>query len=223
VQITKQRREKAVRSNSGGCLIADAIKETYPALTGVSVDMATVRVSDRKMGVRFIYLTPPAAQQMLLSFDQGWEPTVENLTIRRAVQIVPIVKARSDRGGRKQREAARSKRLKELQERKVKGTLTSDERRSLTRMLNANRTPKRPSSYGVPRIETMPDRKGVVVIGGAPLPQGPSHPNLLRGSNRHFGAKLADPGEAFAKAVDAEIAARVRSGNMQLTESESRD
>ena len=39
--------------------------------------------------------------------------------------------------------------------------------------------------------------------------QGKPHPNLLRGRNRHFGAKLADPGQAFHDAVEAAVAERM--------------
>ena len=41
------------------------------------------------------------------------------------------------------------------------------------------------------------------------FPQGEAHPNLLRGRDRHFGAKLADPGEAFREAVEAAVADRL--------------
>ena len=53
------------------------------------------------------------------------------------------------------------------------------------------------------------ENRGTVVYGGRPLPQGEAHPNLLRGRDRHFGAKLADPGEAFREAVEAAVADRL--------------
>lgn len=85
VQITPEGFERAVRSASGGCLIADAIKDQHPAFSKVAVDMATIRVSDAKTGKRYIYLTPPAAQHLLLSFDQGWpKPPIEDIRIRRS-------------------------------------------------------------------------------------------------------------------------------------------
>ena len=91
--ISEEQVAQAVQSNSGGCLIADAIKKQYPNLVNVTVDMATIRVSDRKRGERYIYLTPPAAQHVLLSFDQGWPNPADELTIKGAVQIVPIRQA----------------------------------------------------------------------------------------------------------------------------------
>ena len=47
--------------------------------------------------------------------------------------------------------------------------------------------------------------KGPVVRGGEPLVQGKAHPNLLRGHDRHFGAKLSHPGDAFQQAVDQAV------------------
>src|SRR5262245_59327758 len=85
VVLTAEAREHAIQSNSGGGLIADAIKQQYPEYTKVQVDMATIRITDVKAGRRYIYLTPPAAQHVLLSFDQGWPQPVESLSIQRAV------------------------------------------------------------------------------------------------------------------------------------------
>ena len=50
---------------------------------------------------------------------------------------------------------------------------------------------------------------GAVVLGGDPLVQGPPHPNLLRGRDRHFGAKVARPGLAFEEAVEAAVSQRL--------------
>jgi len=36
--------------------------------------------------------------------------------------------------------------------------------------------------------------------------QGEPHPNLLRGRDRHYGAKLADPGQVFRDAVEEAVA-----------------
>ena len=55
--IGQEQIDRAVQSNSGGCLIADAIKAQYPELTHVTVDMATVRVTDKQRGERYTYLT----------------------------------------------------------------------------------------------------------------------------------------------------------------------
>src|SRR5215471_6273612 len=88
--ITDDQLEHAIQSNSGGCLIADAIKRQHPEFTGVTVDMATIRITDRARRERYTYLTPAAAQHILLSFDQGWPLPTREVTLRRAVHIAPI-------------------------------------------------------------------------------------------------------------------------------------
>lgn len=208
VDITEDQWERAVASNSGGCLISDAIRKQYPHLSAISTDMATIRASDRQKGIRYIYLTPPDAQHLLLSFDQGWPQPTQRLTIRRAVQIVPIVRAPSAIQAVRQ---SRAEKIAALRAKQAAGqSLGRRERAQLTRLLNAQTKgiAERPSTYGAPKIE-ISSGHGVIVQGGAPIPQGPAHPNLLRGRNRHFGAKLADAGKAFKEAVEAELVKRL--------------
>ena len=81
LHIGDEQWKEAVAAASGGCLITDAIKKQYPHLTGVTTDMATIRASDTKQGVRYTYLTPASAQHLLLSFDQGWRQPIEEITI----------------------------------------------------------------------------------------------------------------------------------------------
>lgn len=205
VAISEEQREKAIRSNSGGCLIADAIKSQYPHLSKVEVDMATIRVTDREAGERYTYLTPPDAQHVLLSFDQGWPNPVREMTIRAALHIRKIT-------GQPRRlaevAARREQRIVELESKRDQGEpLTKNEKASLTRMQNFQPAPPRPTSKGSPEIIERPGQRSVVVGGQSPV-KGEAHPNLLRGRNRHFGAKLADPGIAFKEAVEAAIAER---------------
>jgi hypothetical protein len=201
--LTDELAERAIKSSSGGCLIADAIKEQYPHLSNISVDMATVRVTDRKKGERYIYLTPPAAQQAVMWFDQGWPNTVEEVTVKGAVKIQPVTRG----GTPSQKPEARAARRAELQARLDAGeTLTKYERGALTRL---TRNPDRPRL--APAAEVGQHRGRTVVRGGQPIMDDRRHPNpnLLRGRNRHFGAKLADPGEAFRQAVDNALAERL--------------
>jgi hypothetical protein len=207
VQITPENHERAVESASGGCLIADAIKEQYPHLSKVTVDMATIRASDREQGVRFTYLTPPPAQHLLLAFDQGWpQPATDRIMLRRAVKITPITR---NPGAAQKAATRRAERLAELEQKVGAGEqLTKGERIALTRLRNAPAAPERPATQG--HAEVKVDAAGrTVVEGGMPAVQGPAHPNLLRGRDRHFGAKLADPGRAFQEAVDAAVAERL--------------
>jgi len=196
--ITQEERERAIKSKSGGCLIADAIKRQYPNLTRVSVDMATIRATDAERGQRYIYLTPPSAQHVLLAFDQGWSNPTEQVTVRRAVKIEPITR----RPGSVQRATKRrAERIAELEAKVEAGEeLTAKERAALTRMKAAKPAPERPATAGPATV----DDDGVV-RGGNRMQATPKHPNLLAGRNRHFGAKLADPGEAFQEAVDEAV------------------
>ena len=208
LSITEAQHARAVKSNSGGCLIADAIKEQYPHLSGIVVDMATIRVSDRSKGLRYTYLTPAAAQHVLLSFDQGWRNPIDQLTLKQAVKIDKITMSPSSREKTAEHREAR---IAELQEKLDLGEdLTPVEKRSLSRMTNPNRKPpvERPSSVG-PVTDVLNTRGGgpATVVGGPRRIQGEPHPNLLRGRNRHFGARLANPGQAFQDAVDQTIAA----------------
>ena len=112
LRITKDLWDDAVQASSGGCLLVEAIKRQYPHLTGISVDMATVRVSDPKKGLRFTYLTPENGQTLLLSYDQGWaQPDEQDVTLLRAVKVT---KMQRQAPGRKsaQRGSRNSKRKK---------------------------------------------------------------------------------------------------------------
>jgi hypothetical protein len=211
LRITDELRETAIASNSGGCLIADAIKQQYPHLSGVTVDMATVRATDRAAGFRYIYLTPQPAMHVLLSFDQGWPNPVDEVTIKRAVQILPITRAttQSSPAAAAKRETRRA----ELQARVDAGEdLSPREKAVLTQISKPKKSsPERPASRGPAEVHVQNggENHGVTIVGGNPLVQGPPHPNLLRGRNRHFGAKLADPGQAFKEAVDQAVAEKL--------------
>ena len=196
LHITSENWENAVQAKSGGCLIADAIKRQYPQFSGIRVDMATVRMTDRKKGLRYMYLTPPPGQHCLLSFDQGWSQPTEEVKIGRAVKVTKVLTT-------KKASSTRAEKIATLEAKRETEGLTKAEKQSLTRLKN---TGKRPTSYGKAEM----NREGVV-HGGRPSIQNAKDPNanLLRGSDRHFGAKLSDPGEVFNKAVDEAVALKL--------------
>jgi hypothetical protein len=197
IEITPEQHDLAVRSNSGGCLIADALKAQ--GFSGVVVDMATIRVSDKKAGKRYVYLTPPDAQHILLAFDQGWNvATATTVQLRKPVQVSPLKRG----GGPGRTPAERAARIAELAAKVTDGTATGHEKSVLRRM---QATPDRPTNH--PPVELTASG---IVTGGRPPVQGDPHPNLLRGRNHIFGAKLADPGVAFREAVAAERAIEVQ-------------
>jgi hypothetical protein len=202
--IGEEQYQRAVAGESGACLIADAIKAQYPHLSGVVVDMATIRVTDRKRGLRFTYLTPDDAQMVLLSFDQGWSNPTSELTIRRAVKVSKITRGRG-KGGAADTAARRAARLSELEERTAAGEqLTRQERAALTRLRKPYTPVDRPTTSGPPRIAS-----DGTVIDGRPLRQGEPHPNLLRSRHRHYGARMSKPGNKFEEAVEQVVAERL--------------
>jgi hypothetical protein len=188
VAITEENYARAVASDSGGCLIADALKEQ--GFSGVMVDMATIRVSDQAAGLRYYYLTPPEAQHVLLFFDQGWPNPPGEVVLRKPVKVLPITRARKSTRDRDARRA-------ELEAKEARGEpLSRYEKSSLT---NMRKHAARPSRTGPAKMT-----HENIVVGGRPLIQSPANPNLLR-RNRIFGAKLAEPGVAFRKAVDEAV------------------
>jgi hypothetical protein len=203
--------ETAKGSDSGGCLIADAIRAVYPVelrKDDVDVNVATIEIRDRVAGVKYTYLTPGEAQHLLLAFDQEWPQPFQQFTVGRAVKITPIRK-----GGAPQlaaRQAERLARVADLDAKEAAGTpLTRGETIARTRMRNtiANPPPDRVTTEGPPEIEEV---NGTPVVYGGPalkkLPTDPQNPrtnfNLLGGRRRIYGAKIADPGAAFRVAVE---------------------
>lgn len=217
VEITRETWETAIKSASGACLIADPIKQAHPEFSRVDVDMATIRITDPAAGVRYIYLTPQAAQLTLLYFDQGWsQPAERTINLRNAVQVSPIRRQRTGANSPEGVANRRAARLAELDAKEAAGeTLSRDEKGARTRMRNAAAPPERPATYGASEV-VIEDGQPIQVGGKRPPnpadPRRPKHPNLLAGRNRHFGAQLAKAGEAFDAAVEAEIRRRAVEG-----------
>ena len=202
LEITDEIWETAKQASSGGCLIADAIKKQYPHLTGIAVDMATIRASDRAKGYRYTWLTPPVGQHLLLSFDQGWSQSTDRVKSRRPVKVTPITAS-------KPRTKARAARKAELEGKLASGEeLAAKEKSALARMQKS-----RPASTGRSEVSGRPVHGETVVHGGPPIKVGPAHPNLLRGKDRHFGAKTAQPAKAFAEAVETAVEERLATQN----------
>jgi hypothetical protein len=208
VQITPENWDRAVRSSSGGCLIADAIKQQYPQFSHVAVDMATIRITDREAGYRYIYLSPDEAQHLLLAYDQGWSQPFDRVRTRKPVQIVPITRTQSGSHSIERRREASAIRKAELEEKEARGEdMTPSEKASLTRLRNPK--PRQPRPTGRADVEVTGKNRNTTIHGGHPIMQGKAHPNLLRGRDRHFGAKISQPGLAFEEAVEAAVAERL--------------
>jgi hypothetical protein len=90
VHITQEIIDQAVPKDSGHCVIADAISAQVAQASNVSVDLQSVRWTDREKGVRYIYLTPASAQQLLLAFDYGAPIEPQTIRFGGAAQITEI-------------------------------------------------------------------------------------------------------------------------------------
>jgi hypothetical protein len=77
VHVTPEIIAAAKRGDSGYCMLAEAVKIAFPDVAkgknAVSVDLQTIRVSDAKKNLRYVFLTPRMAQVALVDFDQGSE------------------------------------------------------------------------------------------------------------------------------------------------------
>jgi hypothetical protein len=71
IRVTQDLIDGAKREDSSHCMIAEALKVALPEATHISVDLATIRYTDRKRRRRIMILTPPPAQVGLLMFDQA--------------------------------------------------------------------------------------------------------------------------------------------------------
>jgi hypothetical protein len=202
--------ETAVRADSGGCLIADAIKAQYPQFSSVVVDMATIRITDREAGLRYCYLTPEPAQQVLLWFDQGWPQRTTKLTIRRAVKVTAVTSGGLSKVT--QRAEQRKAKLETLETKLRDGDeLTQAEKATLTKLTKpAKPKIERPHSPGPVTDIIEISANDATVVGGKPLPRKKKHPNLLASRKRVFGAKMSEPGVAFQEALELGIAAAMK-------------
>jgi|SRR5215471_13965576 len=212
VHIDPARREWAIQSDSGACLIADAITTQYPQYSDVLVDMATIRITDRKRGYRYVYLTPPEGQHVLLAYDQGWTNPFDQVVIKRAVKVIPITRAKTGKYSAAATAERRARRITELETKiQVGEELTPQEKATLSRMRNAPPPIERPSSRGPAEVKIVPSNKhGSAIVHGSSAPVlGEAHPNLLRGRDRHFGARIASPGFAFQEAVEIALVERL--------------
>jgi hypothetical protein len=91
VEVTQEDIDKGIARDSTKCVIADAIRRQNPGFQRVSVDLATIRISDPKRGLRCLYFTPPSLQKIIIATDQGKKKDIQPCKARLvAGQVVPI-------------------------------------------------------------------------------------------------------------------------------------
>lgn len=75
---------KAVSTDSTRCWISESIKAQVPGAVNVASDLATIRFTDKKKGLRYVYLTPYTAQRALIDFDEGNPPAPFSFDLKNA-------------------------------------------------------------------------------------------------------------------------------------------
>jgi hypothetical protein len=65
-------------------MVADALKDVIQGGRSISVDLQSIRWTDREKGLRYTYLTPRPVQLALLDFDKGIKPEPFSFQLRTA-------------------------------------------------------------------------------------------------------------------------------------------
>lgn len=101
IDVTEEDIHKAVVAHSGACVNAEAIKRCLPGVKNVSVDLATIRFTEKKTGDRYTFLTPRAAQLGVVQWDQGTKPQPFQFKLKAPIQIRPrsIIRRKTARIG----------------------------------------------------------------------------------------------------------------------------
>jgi len=96
--LTEEVIVQAEQRDSSHCMWAEALKLAVPTAEHISVDLQTIRYSDKARGLRYSYLTPRKAQISLIRFDQGLH-TEPGLTVE--LRDAQVTKTRSYASRRK--------------------------------------------------------------------------------------------------------------------------
>lgn len=162
LQIPQEVIANATTGDSAHCMIADAIAAQIPDAKSITVDLQTIRWSNRKRGERYIYLTPPDAQDALVLFDQGY--AVEPFSIRLARGQVTRIKA----GSKKQVEDREARKATIAAKEAAGEPLTAPEKRAKVRLERHEAQAQRPLGLGP--TEQIFEQGTPVRRGGPPPP-----------------------------------------------------
>lgn len=83
VYVTKRNVEEAIKASGSLCIASQAINTNYPDMLRVKSDLQTIRMTDKKTGRRYVYLTPRKVVEMLVAFDQGIKPKPFSFILQR--------------------------------------------------------------------------------------------------------------------------------------------
>lgn len=95
IPVTQDHIDHAMEKLSSHCAVAEAIKQTIAGVTRVAVDVQTIRFTYQ--GLRYVFLTPPLARELILHFDQGERELLRPVTLRMRPAMI-------SRAGKKRRE-----------------------------------------------------------------------------------------------------------------------
>lgn len=84
VIVTQLIIDQSCRAHSGYCMISEAVKMAVAWALAVSSDLQSIRLTDPRKGLRYVYLTPRVVQMALIRFDQGQTVTPFEFTLRGA-------------------------------------------------------------------------------------------------------------------------------------------
>lgn len=71
IDLTQEHIANGVARNSNHCMVAEALRDKYPELKHIAVDIQTIRATDKKKRERYVWLTPRSVQQHIINFDRG--------------------------------------------------------------------------------------------------------------------------------------------------------
>jgi hypothetical protein len=96
---------QALQRSSSACAIAEAVKQQIPNAIHVSVDLATIRWTDRVKQLRYVALTPMCAQELIVNFDQGLREKLQPISF----DLKPVMISRA---GAKRRQVPEASELR---------------------------------------------------------------------------------------------------------------
>lgn len=86
IHVTKEVLDGSKVRSSSHCMVAEAVKEHCKEkgikCGAVSVDIQTIRFSDKARRLRYVYLTPYSVQRAIIQFDQGIMPDPFSFRLR---------------------------------------------------------------------------------------------------------------------------------------------
>jgi hypothetical protein len=71
VEVTEEHIREGLEKNSSHCIVAMAIGAALPHCRHISIDLQSCRLTDPKKRLRYTFLTPHAAREIVINTDQG--------------------------------------------------------------------------------------------------------------------------------------------------------